>query len=62
MIGALQRALQIAVHAFAFVEAIKSPDFEVWPQISEQKDGLPDADDFANTEDKLADFDPAPGG
>lgn len=33
--------------------------FEVWPLITDAKDALPDADDFANTEDKLAELDPA---
>ena len=38
--------------------AIAAPDFEVWEVITETKDALPDADDFAETEDKLADFSP----
>ena len=41
--------------------AIESSDFEPWPVIIESKDPLPDADDFAETEDKLADFDPQGG-
>ena len=35
-------------------------DFEAWPLIVESKEKLADADDFAEVEDKLADFDPAP--
>ncbi len=35
-------------------------EMAVWPLITEQKDPLPDADSFQDTEDKLADFSPAP--
>jgi ferredoxin len=40
------------------VDFINSGDFEVWDVISETKDALPEADDFAETENKLADFNP----
>ena len=43
----------------AGVVSIKG-DFEPWPLITESKDALADADDFAETEDKLGDFDVAP--
>lgn len=36
-----------------------SGDFQAWPLITEDKDALPEADDYQDTEDKLADFDPA---
>ncbi len=45
----------------AVKEAVASDDFAVWPVITETKDALPDADDFAETEDKLADFNPQGG-
>ena len=35
--------------------------FKAWPNITEQKDPMPNAEDFAETEGKLADFDPKPG-
>ena len=35
-------------------------DFEVWPLITESKDALPEADEFAETENKIGDFDAAP--
>lgn len=40
------------------VDFVNSGDFEVWEIISETKDPLPDADDFAETENKLGDFNP----
>ena len=33
-----------------------------WPTISEQKDGLPDADHWKTVEEKADQFDAAPGG
>jgi ferredoxin len=44
------------------VESVNSPDFEVWPVISETKDALPEADEFAEVEGKLKDFSPNKGG
>lgn len=43
-------------------DAVSSPDFEPWPVISETKEALPNADDFANEENKLGDFSPKAGG
>ena len=43
------------------VDAVKSPNFEVWPVIAETKDPLPDADDYAEAENKLGDIDPRGG-
>ena len=44
------------------VDAVTSGAFEAWPQISESKDALADADDHAQATDKLADLSPEPGG
>ena len=41
--------------------AMSDGTFKVWPNITEQTDALPDADDQAQIEEKLADLDPAPG-
>ena len=42
------------------IDAAESGDFEVWPVIDAKKDALDGADDLADTEDKIGDFDPAP--
>lgn len=39
-------------------DAINSADFKIWSVITDTKDALPDADDFAETEDKIGDFSP----
>jgi len=41
-----------------FTSAVTGGDFKVWPVITETKEALPEADDFAETEDKLADLSP----
>jgi len=43
----------------ALKEAV-SGEFEAWPLITESKDALEGADDFAETEGKMGDFDPSP--
>ena len=40
-------------------DAVKSPDFKVWELITETQDPLADADDHANDDNKIEDFDPA---
>ncbi len=40
----------------ALVAFATGSDFQVWPNINEKKDPLPEADDMAKVEDKLADF------
>ena len=40
------------------VAHVSSEKFEPWPMISETKPALADADDHAQEEDKLSDFDP----
>lgn len=45
----------------AVIDAAKADGFEAWPVITEQKDPLPNADDFAKEEGKLGEFDPKPG-
>ena len=40
----------------ALKEAVAG-DFEAWPLITESKDALPEADDFAEVENKIDDFD-----
>jgi ferredoxin len=42
------------------VDAVGSPDFTTWPVITETKEALPNADDFAETENKFAEFSPRP--
>jgi ferredoxin len=37
---------------------VKADGFEPWKLITETQDPLPDADDFAETENKIADFEP----
>ena len=39
-------------------DAVKSPGFEPWPVIIETKDALPEADDFAEVENKIGDMSP----
>ena len=43
----------------ALKDAATAADFKIWPLITEQKEPLEGADDFADTEDKLADLDPS---
>jgi ferredoxin len=45
----------------ALVDAASGGGFTAWPNITEQKDPMPNADDFAQAEGKLADLDPKPG-
>src|SRR5690606_6029994 len=42
--------------------AIDGGGFEAWPNITEQGDALPEADEFAQVENKIEDLDPAGGG
>jgi len=42
--------------------ALNAKYAEEWPQISEQKDPLPNADDFKDVEGKLDQVSPNPGG
>lgn len=39
-------------------EAIAKPGFSPWPNIPEKKDQLPEADEYAAIEDKVADLSP----
>jgi ferredoxin len=43
------------------IDAAGAGGFEGWPNLTEQKDPMDNADDFAKDEDKLKDLDPAPG-
>ena len=43
------------------VDAVKAPGFKPWPMINEKRDAQPDADDLQDVEDKIKDFDVAPG-
>jgi len=45
----------------ALVAAVNGSDFEVWPNITEQREALPNADEFANAEDKIGDLEMAGG-
>ena len=45
----------------ALIDAASADGFEGWPALTEQKDPMDNADDFAKDEDKLKDFDPTPG-
>jgi ferredoxin len=45
----------------ALKEAVDGGSFEAWPNITEQKDALPGADDAAQEENKLEALDPAGG-
>ncbi len=41
------------------IDSVKGSDFAVWPNITEQRDALPGADDVANDENKIGDLDPS---
>ena len=38
------------------IDAVKGPTFKVWPNISEQKDAMPGADDLAKEENKIGEL------
>jgi ferredoxin len=46
----------------AVLKVIADGTFKVWPNINAQKAAMPGADEEAKRENKLEEFDPAPGG
>ncbi|HUH01604.1 MAG TPA: ferredoxin family protein [Kofleriaceae bacterium] len=43
------------------VKACDSGSFEVWPNITEQREAMPGADEMASVENKIGDLDPRGG-
>jgi ferredoxin len=45
----------------ALIKACDDGSFETWPNITEQREAMPGADDMANVENKIGDLNPAGG-